>query len=340
MNYTVEYAFKVFVNPIICLFGFFLSLLMILVFSCSHFKETSYKYLQVQAIFFAFNSLITIFQPIYFTQQYQPDLLLAIAYYFIILRIYVSSICEMIALYSNCLSGLSCLFILNNKFASRFILSILNHYYIITSSIGVFSSGLYSFQLFEYEFPTENGKLNKTAWYESDGYITVQIISVVLREFVSLVFLIIINTAMFLKINQIMKIKINLIRPISLVTKTSRSDISNLHNPKSKNGMASNLATFVDKRYDKIRRKQAVTIFINCSICFVGRLPIAIYFIERSFTENKKIIPDDQKDKHDQLFFSTAELFVLLSYIVSFFHFYFFNKRFANTLKQFFSCNK
>jgi hypothetical protein len=214
----------------------------------------------------------------------------------------------------------------------------LKHYYIITFIIGLFSSGLYSFQLFEYKFPTTNAKLNKSAWYDTDGYTTVQTISVVLREFVSIVFLIIINTAMFLKINQIMKFKIHLIRSNAIASRTSRTDIhSDSLNFKSKDRISFNLATSFrqDNRFGKIRRKQAVTIFINCSICFVGRMPIATYFIERSFK-----LRDDSNENHDQLFFLTAELFVLLSYIVSFFYFFFFNKRFFNTLKEFFFSSK
>ena len=119
MNYTINDVLQMFVNPAICLIGFFLSILIFFVFSCSHFKEISYKYLKIQAIFFACNSLIIIIQPIYYSQQNEQGVPVVIAYYFIIFRIYFSSICEIIALYSNWLSGLSCLLILSNRLSSQ-----------------------------------------------------------------------------------------------------------------------------------------------------------------------------------------------------------------------------
>ena len=111
--------------------------------------------------------MITSEEPLYYLEETKNNFFVKI--YFIIIRIYIGCICEFVALYSSCFSGLSCyLLVFNNCIANK-LLKILNNFNLVSILTTLLAALIYSYKLLEYEFPSfgdNNSKLNKTVFYE------------------------------------------------------------------------------------------------------------------------------------------------------------------------------
>ena len=88
----------------------------------NEFKDSFYKYLKIQSIFVALNSLLIVLQPIKYCDNCSVSKTYFAQIYFIYFRIYSSSIFEMVTLYCSWLSGLNCCVLLFNKRIAKFIL--------------------------------------------------------------------------------------------------------------------------------------------------------------------------------------------------------------------------
>lgn len=320
----------IYVNPIVSLIALILSLLIVVILSNNEFKDSFYKYLKIQSIFVALNSLLIVLQPIKYCDNCSVSKTYFAQIYFIYLRIYSSSIFEMVTLYCSWLSGLNCCVLLFNKRIAKFILKLIVHYYILLMVIVLFSTLLFVHQIFEYEIVLCNETRFhsfKTNFANTSSFRSLEKNAVAFRDGFSIVFLLIINVILLSKIKQIMKDKLNLLSS-NLARTVGINNKLNIH----KDGLtffnATTTTTTANKiaapnqrkqsKLDKTKKKQIFTILTNCLICLVGRLPILICFLIRN----------DLTREINSISFSWASIFVQISYCVNFFSFYFFNQRF------------
>lgn len=305
----------VYANPIVAGIALIFSIKMMITLSNKQFKESFYKYLEIQALFFILNSFVTILQPIIYCINCEISMSLFTQIYYIGFRIYGSSICEMMALYSNWLSGLNCCLLLCNGKLAKLALKIIVHYKLVTLGAFIFSTVLYCYQFEEFDIFQKEDKtydVVHTQFKETNAYFIIEVIVEFIRDGVSLIILIGIDFVLLIKMKDIMKNK----QHIMNASYNKTIDLN----------MSSNLEydldfkSASDKRQiklNKIKRRQVITVLMNCSACILGRLPILISFVLRF-----------RDDPRDFIFFCVASLFVQLYYIATFFLLFWFNQRF------------
>lgn len=322
--------FYIFINPIIAFIGLILSLIMIYVFSNKQFKQCSYKYLKMQSIFFALNCIIICIQPVKYCDNYCDDKIknnFFVKLYFIIFRIYIGSICEFVALYSSCLSGLSCcMLVFNCQSIAKKSLEFLNHYCLVSILITFLAALNHIYQLFEYEFPLfddNNNELKHSKFKQTNLYINLEISGSIIRDILGILLLFIINLIL------LFKIKIIMISKLSLLTNNNNNNkISTTESMNNSNNISTNIRSSLPltrSKFEQTKRKQTINILTTCFICLIGRLPIAIVFLIKNLNFDNY-----------RLLFGIATMLVETSYIFNFIYFLFFNQKFRNIVMNIF----
>jgi hypothetical protein len=322
--------FYLFINPILALIGLILSLIMIYVFSNKQFKQCSYKYLKMQSIFFALNCIIICIQPVKYCDNYCDDKIknnYFVKIYFIIFRIYIGSICEFVALYSSCLSGLSCcILVFNCQSIAKKLLEFLDHYCLVSILITFLAALNHLYQLFEYEFPlfddNNYNELKRSNFTQTNLFINLEKSGSIIRDILGILLLFIINLIL------LYKIKIIMISKLSLLTNNNNNKISTTESMNNSLNIISNNVRsslpLTRNKFEQTKRKQTINILTTCFICLIGRLPIAVVFL----------IKDPNYD--DKFLFGIATMLVETSYVFNFIYFLFFNQKFRKIVLNIF----
>lgn len=204
---TIE-IFNIYINPITSVIGSFFCLSMYFLLKSSVFSQSFFFHLRVESLFMFLNLMIVVFQPISLADRsYIAYTYFAVVYhkYFII---YGRSICEMVVIFSNILSGISCyVFIRNLKF--NFVAEVLRKkaslYF--TLSLVSLSCAIFAYQLFEYQVQQlDNDNINSTPvkWHmvqlEYRYYSYFGLIAMLIRDGLGMFLLITMNVILLIKV--------------------------------------------------------------------------------------------------------------------------------------------
>ena len=201
-NFTIE-IFNIYINPITSLIGSFFCLSMYIFLRNSIFGQSFFFHLRVESFFMFLNLLIVVIQPISFIPS-TSNTYFAVIYckYFIK---YGRSICEMVVIFSNVLSGFCCyIFIGNIKFNSIKVMKKKASLY-LTLILICSSAMIFIYQLFEFEIEKLDNSRNSTIIWDiipskSHIYSYFGLISMLIRDGLGMFLLIAMNIILLFKV--------------------------------------------------------------------------------------------------------------------------------------------
>ena len=331
----------IYVIPLISIIGFILSILCFLIFSNKDFKETLYKYLQVESLLISINLFIQTFRPVYFyNESYFSKSLFSQAYSFYILYYFVSSL-EMASFILHIMSSLDFFLLISNLTQKLSFYKKLN-YKIVSIIICLFSILIYIYILFIKEIRShdvlfinaENEIISYSIIYLS--YDTefsktiskkvIEIAVVVLRDGIFLLTLVILNIVIYLHVRKSIMKKKKMLKQkdkdngTMIKTEASIDDVSVSNN--QTNGKKSNS----ERKSSRAQYKLTIMVIIGSLNCILGRLPILTDFIVQN------IIGWNDQVKLLNMY---ACLAVYVSYSIYFFLYMYTNKRFNKIFFQY-----
>jgi hypothetical protein len=203
--------------PIISIVGEVLSIVCIIVFLNSTFKENFYNYIRMEIVFSGISLLFYIIRSTYYCKGgiYRTY---AVAFIHYVNR-YLRNVSEMEAAVSCILASLEFYLILTNNYKSKYNILAKFSYKVIIFVVFVFSILLFSFRLLEYEIrpiksnqtinltSTKTYRLEKTEFVKSNFYFFIKTFSYILLDFLSVVIMVIVNFLIFINVRLLMKQK-------------------------------------------------------------------------------------------------------------------------------------
>ena len=331
----------IYVIPLISIIGFILSILCFLIFSNKDFKETLYKYLQVESLLISINLFIQTFRPVYFyNESYFSKSLFSQAYSFYILYYFVSSL-EMASFILHIMSSLDFFLLISNLTQKLSFYKKLN-YKIVSIIICLFSILIYIYILFIKEIRSHDvlfinaeneiisysiiylsydTEFSKSIWKK-----VIEIAVVVLRDGILLLTLVILNIVIYLHVRKSIMKKKKMLKQkdkdngTMIKTEASIDDVSVSNN--QTNGKKSNS----ERKSSRAQYKLTIMVIIGSLNCILGRLPILTDFIVQN------IIGWNDQVKLLNMY---ACLAVYVSYSINFFLYMYTNKRFNKVFFQY-----
>ena len=300
--------------PIVSIIGECLSIICIIVFLNSTFKENFYNYIRMEIVFSSISLLFYIIRSTYYCKGgiYRSYAVAFIHYY----NRYLRNVSEMEAAVSCILASLEFYLILTNNYKSKYNILARVSYKVIILIVFIFSMILFSFRLLEYEIKpiksnqtatfnltiAQTYKLDKTDFVKSNVYFFIKTFSYILLDFLSVVVMVIVNFLIFINVRLLMKQKCN----INGKNNTNKT----MENIKNTN-------------------KTVKLMFLVGSVnSIIGRIPNFVYFICDIFLD-----PNKYKTLIGILLPTTYTI-LAFSFVFKYFLYYLTNNLFKNILEN------
>ena len=340
-----------YILPIVSSIGFFLSLLCLIIFSNSIFKEKLYSYLKIETIFCATYLIIQSLRPIHSCAKCQVSSSIVSQIYYLYFAVYVVSICEFSAFAFQIFAAINCYrMIIRMKNETKVFFKIpLKMVCFLTV---VFSCTLFSFQLIEYEIIaikvegnfTSSIKYitNCTQFWFSDFRKICEITAIIIRDIIGTICLLTINLILFINLNITIKRKRSLlssnsIRQVQFDNFINVNPVQNQKSPKTTSQQNIDVATQIKtqsnhkilKNTKNCNIRMILMVTLTCLNCLLGRLPISVYFLLR----NTNLFEED--DLVGRNFIQYCITFISLSFSLNFLLYYFSNRKFKRIFNNF-----
>jgi hypothetical protein len=323
--------FFVYVAPSVAFVGILFEIISILVFSHPDFKsQYLFKYLKVKVYFEMFDLWFGLLRPISDCKGCDTSTTYFSRVFFIMTIVYLASVCETSAILCQILSSLNFYLLVSNKLNSRkwcVLIKFFKKIKLVCCLIVLFGLILFSYQLAQYEIIEkavldEAKNVSKIIYIQTNRPFNDHIIKTVLevvtffiRDFVCLVILIIINLKLYLRLRKNIKTKAKFRRQnIESNKMTQNQEIVN-------NVGKKDIIKLV--KFESKMTIMFIVIFINH---IFGRMPILLFFIIRNFHDGIEMF----------YFIRIAVFHIYLSYSISFFFYFFSNKKFKRVFLHYF----
>jgi hypothetical protein len=294
-------------------FGFSLSSLSLVVFL--DFKEKLFIYLKIEQIWIMLGSLISSFNLVFWiNSQFEHTILWPIFFKFFL--VYFTSTCELCAFICTIYSAVIFLSMIDKKWdLYMFKLSP----YITIFIVSVLSLALFSFQLFEFDIKFDSSKFFVVKNVENFDTITFKVTELTafaIRDGIFLILLLVLNCFLYKKLRICLEKKRKMVK-YSQPTRTLRNTETNNSNPENEQTTRrTGNKTQTDKGYKSINKM----ILCCCLNSTFERIPILLAFIYKNLNQNDS--------KTYLLVIGIGTLSLKTAYILKFFIYFYFNKRF------------
>lgn len=352
LNLDVDITY-IYIMPIISLTGLILNIFTCITFSSSLFNLVFYRYLQIESFIVCFNVLFQVFRPFCFNRLSWSSKSYTCIFYINYLIYFTSSILELSCVLLHILSTISFYLIVlkNDKNKMLCLISSRLRYYKFNSAvIFIFSNLVFLYQYFscfikpitiiEVSLQT-NQTIQKHVIYDCEDSKfkqtnlkqIIEILMFLYRDGFNIIILMIINFLIYLKLRDWIKIKSIFVKNTLVLTckenvvESSGKTLQNQYCSKAK------IIKSNSNEMNQLNKKLIIMILLGGINLIFGRIPILISFILRN------LLKWDLWQRANiglALFNSIAVLFVFISYMNTFFLYYYCNKRFKKVFKLYF----
>ena len=327
-------TFFVYVAPSVALVGIVFEIISILVFSHPDFKNQDlFKYLKVKVYFEMFDLWFGLLRPISDCKTCETSTTYLARVFFIMTIVYLASVCETSAILCQIVSSLNFYLLVSNKLNTKtsywcVIVNFFKRIKLVCGIILLFSIVLFSYQLVQYEV-IEKSVYDQTRNVTKIIYVQhnrpfndykiktiLEVATFFIRDFVCLAILITINLKLYLRLRKNIKTKAKFRRQKYESRMVSQNQESTIGKDEDKN-----IVKLV--KFESKMTIMFIVIFINH---IFGRMPILLFFIIRNFHDGIEMF----------YFIRLAVFHIYFSYSISFFFYFFSNKKFKRVFLTYF----
>jgi hypothetical protein len=311
-----------YVCPTLGMVGLFLNILVLVVLSDAQFKETLYRYLQIEAIFIGINLFVNCLRPIHYYKTNWLSVSRFSYIYLVYALHFLASVLEMAAILAQLCSTIDFYLLISSSHKKFKLFSVLAYHKTIGSLIILLSFLLYAYQIFDkkiacYTVAYQNTlrqvcRDERTRFSETTVKKAFEIGVFILRDLVLLMLLMSLNVLIFLRVKRSMKNK----RSILNCRIKRGEQLAIKSNAQRKDTV---------KSIERTQQRTALMVLLNGLNYFMGRTPILVYFIWNNL--------DNWSDAM-LYYLQAAVLAVYLSYTIKFFLYYKSNSKFRRSFRN------